>query len=181
MVTGMIAPAEFTTFRLHLRMHSLGDAPAIFLAYAQDMEVTRYLIWRAHPDVETTRAFLQRCVDVWNRQEAFPWVIIHKADQRLIGMIELQITDHHAELGYVLARPYWGQGLMTEAVRVVVQWAMSQPRLSRVEALCDLDNHASARVLEKAGFKKEELLPRRLVHPNLSNEPRDCWRYAMTK
>jgi RimJ/RimL family protein N-acetyltransferase len=51
----------------------------------------------------------------------------------------------------------------------------------RIGAVCDVDNIGSARVLEKSGFVREGLLLRWLVHPNISDEPRDCYSYARVR
>jgi ribosomal-protein-alanine N-acetyltransferase len=139
----MNPPRTLETERLRLRPPALDDAQAIFGEYAQDPQVTRYLTRRPHDSVETTRTFLRRCVQSWERETAFPWVITHKADGRLVGMIEPRIDGHRVDLGYVLARPSWGQGLATEAARVVVDWALGEPGVFRVWAVCDADNGAS--------------------------------------
>lgn len=93
-------------------------------------------------------------------------------------MIELRPTDHGVELGYVLARAYWGNGYMPEAVRAVADWALGEPSVMRVSAYCDVDNAASQRVLEKAGFSPEGVLHRFADVPNESAEPRDAVMYA---
>src|SRR5205807_9435171 len=54
--------------------------------------------------------------------------------------------------GYVLARPWWREGLMTEVLTEVTVWALRQPSVFRIGAVCDFENIGSARVLEKAGF-----------------------------
>jgi [ribosomal protein S5]-alanine N-acetyltransferase len=110
-----------------------------------------------------------------------PWVLTEPGDERPIGMVELRPSGHRAELGYVLARDWWGRGLMTEAARAVVEWALADPRIFRVWAVTDVDNAASARVLEKIGMQREGLLRRWLIHPNLSPEPRDCWSYGRVR
>jgi [ribosomal protein S5]-alanine N-acetyltransferase len=50
-----------------------------------------------------------------------------------------------------------------------------------VWAVCDVDNTASARVMEKIGMLREGLMRRDVLHLNLSSEPRDCWVYAKVK
>lgn len=62
---------------------------------------------------------------------------------------------HRAEIGYWLARPFWGQGIMTDAVRVFVEYAFARFELTRLTAHVFSNNVASARVLEKNGFKLE--------------------------
>ena len=96
-------------------------------------------------------------------------------------MIELRINNFKADIGYVVARPFWGRGIATEAGRSVVEWALLQEGIYRVWALCDTENVASARVLEKVGMGREGLLRRNILHPNVSNEPRDSYCYAIVK
>ena len=177
-------PDLLLTPRLRLRPPVMDDAPRIFAAYAQDPEVTRYLLWRPHASLDETRAFLRRCHDVREQGAAFPWVLTWREGAEagaVLGMVELRADGHRPDLGYVLARPYWGRGLMTEAVRAVIACALAQAGVPRVWAVCDLENSASARVLEKAGMAREGLLRRWLVHPAMGPAPRDCWCYAAVK
>jgi RimJ/RimL family protein N-acetyltransferase len=108
-------------------------------------------------------------------------VILNKARNQLMGMIELRLEGHRASLGYVLAQPYWGQGYMPEAVQALTQWALDQPDIYRVWAVCDVENIGSARVLEKAGWTREGILRRWIIHPNISATPRDCYCFARVK
>ena len=110
---------------------------------------------------------------------AFPWVITRSEDDVLLGMCELRIKRRQVDLGYGLARPFWGYGYATETVQALVDWALAQKEIRRVWAVCDVENHASARVLEKVGMTSEGILHRYLVHPNLSSEPRDCYCFAI--
>ena len=81
----------------------------------------------------------------------------------------------------MLARPFWRRGLMTEALAEVARWAMGQPEIWRIGAVCDTENLASARVMEKSGMIREGVLQRWMLHPNVSLEPRDCFSYALTR
>lgn len=175
-------PPEFLeTLRLRLRPPVMEDAPAIFEQYAQDAEVTRYLVWPPHRDIAETREFLRHCERVWRKGSAFPWAILRKEDHRLMGMIEARINEHGVNLGYALAKVFWGNGYMPEAIQALVDWALRQPEIYRVWAFCDVENHSSARVLEKSGMQREGLLKRWFKLPNRSPEPRDCYCYAKTK
>jgi RimJ/RimL family protein N-acetyltransferase len=60
-----------------------------------------------------------------------------------------------AEIGYWLGEPFWGRGIMTEALRAVTEWSMRQFQLKRIYALPFTANAASCRVLEKAGYMCE--------------------------
>jgi ribosomal-protein-alanine N-acetyltransferase len=124
---------------------------------------------------------VRRCLAVIGDGSVVPCVITERSDDQPIGMIELRLSGHRAELGDVMAQAWWGRGLMTEAARAVVEWALAQPSIFRVGAVTDVDNHASARVLEKTGMQREGLLRRGLVHPGLGPEPRDCWSFGRVR
>lgn len=176
-------PTIFETARLSLRAPVLADAQAIFEGYAQDLEVTRYMTWSPHGSVEDSQQFLQRCLAVWAAQSAYPYVIeLRREEISLpIGMIEMRILGHAMDLGYVLARPFWGQGYGTEAAKVLTQWALEQPEIYRVWAVCDVENPGSARVMQKVGMELEGVLRRYLVLPNVSDVPRDVYCYSLVK
>ena len=70
---------------------------------------------------------------------------------------------------------------MTEALFEVVRWALQQERVFRIGAVCDVENLGSARVMEKAGLVREGVLRRWMMHPNVSDEPRDCFSYARVR
>ncbi len=68
------------------------------------------------------------------------------------------IREGTAEIGYWLAEPFWGQGIMTEAVRLLIREGTAERELHRIEAHIISGNKRSARVLEKNGFIKEAVL-----------------------
>lgn len=174
-------PKTLKTERLRLRKAKLSDAEAIFRQYAQDPEVTKYVSWRAHSDVEETRDYMRMCLLAWDVGKAFHWVIERLEDKQVIGMIIARVDKEKWELGYVLARKYWGRGYMTESLKGLIAWALKQKNIFRIWAVCDVDNAASARVMEKAGMQREGILRRWSVHPNISPEPRDSSCYAIVK
>lgn len=150
----------------------------MFASYTQDAEVARYMVWQPHDSVEATRDFIAGCVAKWNAGSALPCILTLKATGQLIGMLEARPRGHVVNIGYVLARNQWGQGLMVEAIQAFTAIALDLPGIFRVEATCDVDNRLSARALEKSGFLLEGRLARHTVHPNISAEPRDCFIYA---
>ncbi len=161
----MKPPEIIETARLILRPPTLNDAQEIFNKYAQDPEVTRYMVWRPHENIEMTKEFLERCIKCWKDGSAFPWVMTLKSDNTLLGMIEMRLVGYKTDLGYGIARQYWGKGYTTEAVKALVQWAMDQESIYRVWAACDLENLGSAKVLEKAGLQREEIQYTQEPHP----------------
>jgi ribosomal-protein-alanine N-acetyltransferase len=175
------APDEIRTARMRLRKPRATDAPLMFNAYAQDPAVTRYLAWRPHANISETRAVIDRFLAGWEKSEEFTWLLFTNDTSEMIGSIAARPEESGFSLGFLLARAHWGRGYMPEAIAAVVAWAFSQPEVSRVFAACDVENHASARALEKAGFVREDILHRSLVLPNISSAPRDCYGYAITR
>lgn len=172
-------PSSFETARLHLRLPRESDAVEIFSSYAQDPDVTRFLVWKPHAHVGETRGFISECIASLEAGSRFPYVLCSIAKPHTaIGMLEARIAGHEVSLGYVLARSYWGNGYMPEAVRALADLVLSEPRFFRVSAFCDVDNQASQRTLEKAGFAREGRHERFSMHPNVSSEPRPCFMYA---
>lgn len=174
----LLLPRVIHTRRLVLRRPEIEDAPAIFEGYAQDPDVVRYLTWRPHRSIQETREFLRGRIDAWSTGPDFAWVITRLIDSRVIGMIEATVGGYLVSIGYVLAKSEWGNGYMTEAAGAVLEAAISLPGVSKVNAMCDVQNIGSARVLEKIGMTREARLRSFVVHPNVSGEPRDVYVYA---
>src|SRR5690349_7204831 len=103
------------TSRLRLRPPALSDAEQIFRGYAQDPEVTRYLIWRPHRSLAETEQFIRASIDAWSAGTEWPWVITRLSDDAVIGMLAARPDGgHRASVGYVLARTEWGKGYVAE-------------------------------------------------------------------
>ena len=169
-------PALFVTARLTGRIPRADDGPAIFAAYANDPEVTRYLSWRAYDRVEPLNAFLRECVAHWEKGAGhLAWLLCLKGTDKPIGCIGITLEGGgKAMFGYVLARKFWRHGFAAEALTFLVNWALAQPTIYRAWAYCDVENVASLRVMEKAGMVREGILRRWHTCPTLGLEPRDC-------
>lgn len=174
-------PTVFTSARLVLRPPAEDDATHIFERYAQDEDVTRFLIWRPHTSVTDTLAYISRCAEGWVNGGEFTWVVTSRDTGEIFGAIAVRPNGHMANIGYVLARLFWGRGIATEAGRAIVDHALGVGGLHRIWAVCDVENGQSARVLEKLGMQKEGILRRWVVHPNVSATPRDVMCYARVR
>lgn len=140
------------TERLLLRPGWAEDAPALFDAIA-DEAIVRNLAsapWPYSP--KDAKAFLDR-----ERADGEATFLLFRRTleaPQLVGSAGLGTTpDGGSELGYWIARPYWGLGYATEASRAIIDIARNGLRLKRIEAGHFTDNPASGRVLEKLGFK----------------------------
>jgi len=172
-------PDSISTQRLTLRPPRQADAAPIFDAYTQDADVARFMVWRPHTVLKETEGFIEYCMQGWESGQRRPYILTeHGKDSVPIGMLEARMLPHGVDLGYVLQRASWGSGLMTEALIALTEIALAVPECFRVQATCDTDNHASARVLEKAGFTREGRLERHLVLPNIDAAPRASFMYA---
>lgn len=174
-------PENLSTDRLLLRSLRMEDACAIFEGWAQDPEVVRYLIWRPHQSIKETEEFVRSCMLAWENEMHFAYMITLKPGGEAMGMIDARIHPPEVEIGYGLARVHWGKGYMPEAVRALIDWAFQQPSIYRVCATTDVENIASQRVLEKVGMSREGTLHKYIVHPNISDIPRDSYLYAIVK
>ena len=112
---------------------------------------------------EQTRERLAEIIAEVERGEALQWALERRADRRVIGSITvmLEADQPRAEIGYILGREHWGQGYAGEAQRRVIDFAFDEVGLHRLEADTHPDNAASARSLERLGFKREGLLRER--------------------
>lgn len=145
--------------RLTLRRLAVEDAEAVYANWASDAEVTRYLHWETHPDVEVTREVLKTWVESYAQAGYYNWGI--EVDGVLVGNIAAVACDarsQRAEIGYCIGRAYWGQGIMTEALRLVLRFFFEEVGLHRVYLRFDMENVGSGRVMIKNGLTLEGTL-----------------------
>lgn len=86
------------------------------------------------------------------------WAITIKGNPKLIGIIghyRLQPENHRCEIGYMILPQHNGQGIVTEAIKVVLEYGFEDLNMHSIEAVIDPENYASERVLQKNGFVKE--------------------------
>jgi ribosomal-protein-alanine N-acetyltransferase len=148
---------ELVTARLRLRRPVPGDAAAL-LTVLGDLEVTRYHNVPTLTTLAEARALLERLEQRQAARETIRWAIELGEQGEMIGTAGLLRFDwehRHAELGYEIARRWWGRGLAPEAAAAVVGYGFSVTGLHRIEAGVLPGNAASVRVLEKLGFVEE--------------------------
>ena len=154
---------HISTERLTLRELTPADAPSVH-RYASDPAVTEFMVWGPN-SAEDTRSFIAHAIATSQElpRTNFDLAVVHTATQALIGGAALRIGDHRGgEIGYVLHRAHWTKGYGTEIAKALLQLAFDLG-LTRVAATCDPDNHASARVLQKAGLHFEKRIDDHLV------------------
>ena len=148
---------EIETSRLYLRQFSMSDLDDIS-AIRSDPEVMRY-IGTGHPhSIDQVREALGYILAAWKQHGFGRWAIVHKADKKLIGWCGLAFLDNteEIEIGYGIAKEYWGRGFTTEAAAASIRYGFEEMKLNRIVAVAMPENIASLRVMEKIGMKFEK-------------------------
>ena len=145
------------TERLILRKISVGDAQDIF-DYAKRPKVSKYTLWYPHKTINVTLDFIRFIIRNYRAGKPENWGIVNIADNKLVGTIgffNYDLPNRKAEIHYALSDKYSGFGIMSEAVRKVLQFGFKEFRLNRIEAKCMLENAASEKVMQKCGMRYE--------------------------
>lgn len=140
--------------RLYLREIRQGDAEALYRIYT-DPRVVRYHNLERLEGFEAALSFAAWMQSLYPEGLGLRWGLEERRSRDLIGTIGYEYLDprqHGAELSYDLLPAYWGRGLMQEAVGAVLEYVRGRTSLLYLEASAVLENRASLRVLEKAGF-----------------------------
>ena len=157
---------DLVTPRLRLRRLTMGDAADVY-RYSRDPEVAKHVLWEAHRSIGDSRAYLRYMLRRYRSREPASWGIELRSTGRIIGTIGfmwIQQDNAAAEVGYSLAREYWNLGLMTEALRAVIQHGFDDMGLNRIEAQHETTNPASGAVMRKCHMQKEGTLRSRLFN-----------------
>ncbi len=172
-------PPVLHTERLILRQITEADGEGLFDIFA-DAEVTEHYAWDRFTDVGQGHALAARTAEQFRQGEAIRWGLVLAGGSRIIGTCgytRWNRENHFAVIGYDLARPYWRQGLMSEAVAAILSFGFEQLSLHRVEATVLTGNTASAALLTRAGFKCEGVLRERAL---LRGSFRDVQMFGLT-
>ena len=143
------------TRRLVLRRWNQKDAEDLY-RYACDPDVGPIAGWPPHKSIDESRAVIR---DVLNGREAY--AICLKEDGRAIGAIELKLNGHtdltdrddECEMGYWLGKPFWGRGIVPEAVTEMLRRAFEDIGMQKVWVGYYEGNSKSKRVQEKCRFR----------------------------
>ena len=128
-----------------------------FRPIATDPEVMRFITGGAPWSDEQIRAFVDRQVHLYSERGFCRWKLRMKPGGEMIGFCGEGLWHHtpFPEIGWWLARPYWGRGLATEAAAVALRDAFERVQLDRVVSIAMPANTASRRIMEKLGLEFE--------------------------
>ncbi|MDQ3666020.1 MAG: GNAT family N-acetyltransferase [Acidobacteriota bacterium] len=133
-------------------MFTLEDLDDLFLIRS-DPEVMRF-ITGVPSTKEQALAALTKHLNRWQAHGFGHWAVRFKNDPRLLGWCGLDFLDTtpEIEVGYGLARSYWGLGISTEAARASLEYGFEHLHLERIVAVAYPENAASRHVMEKLGM-----------------------------
>ena len=140
--------------RLKLRPWFESDADTLF-KYASDPKVGPHAGWPPHKSVEESVEIIRKFF-----MNNYTWAVVLKETSEVIGCVgylpasssNLKIAEDHAEVGYWIARPYWGKGICTEALQMVIDYCFNEKGFTVLWSSYFPSNPASGRVMEKCGF-----------------------------
>lgn len=149
------------TDRLILRQFNFFDAFDAFRNWTSDKEVTKYITWQPHSDVDVTKKIVQEWVDGYERKNYYQWAIVLKEINQPIGSIGVVDQIENIKLfhiGYCIGSKWWHQGIMTEAFKAVIDYLFTKTGVNRIEAAHDIKNPNSGCVMKKCGMQLEGVL-----------------------
>ncbi|NLO09571.1 MAG: GNAT family N-acetyltransferase [Clostridiales bacterium] len=170
------------TERLHLRRYTMDDAQDMFDNWVNDAQVTRYLQWLPHGDIQITRNILDSWVKSYEKPTTYNWAIELKENTQVIGSIAVvQMSEDYEwfEVGYCLSRKHYNKGIMTEALKAIIRFSFLDVGVNRVQAFHHVGNSASGKVMLKSGMKYEGCLRQYIV--NNQGVFVDCDFYGIVK
>jgi len=146
---------QLETERLILRKLKLEDAPTVFRNWASDKEVTKFLRWNAHADIEVTEQWIKECEELTKDKSRYEWGIVLKEIMEPIGSIgafkNTEDPDRY-EIGYALGKKFWGHGYATEAFRCVINFLANEVGIKHFRCSHAKENPASGAVMRHVGF-----------------------------
>ncbi|MGL4763118.1 MAG: GNAT family N-acetyltransferase [Sarcina sp.] len=152
---------KIETERLVLRRFK-EDANAMFKNWVNDSEVTKFLTWQPHRNIEVTKFILNSWLEEYKKDNFYQWAITLKenGDEPIgtISIVEQNEEIDMVHIGYCMGQAFWRKGIMSEALSSVIEFAIEELRANRVESMHDPRNPNSGKVMMKCGLKYEGTL-----------------------
>lgn len=170
----------FTHGKYELREIGVGDAPEIFKRLTSRLRVMKYLPIKVHTHVKETEKMIVK----WLRYEEngiYVHVIQSKAEKRLVGIITAGRLDHSIAISIQIVPDRHSMGAACVLGPAIAHNLLAHSEIWRLWAYSDVDNVPTINMLHNMGCKCEGLMRRYEVHPNISDEPRDCLLWSITR
>lgn len=151
---------SLTTERLVLRKLRIDDAQDMF-EYTSNSEVTKYLSWNEHKNIEQTKIFINNTLPEYEGVKSYPYAIELKSMKKFIGVLRVYDIDYgnkHCEISYILNPTFQNQGLMVEAINAFISHCFSELGFIRIQAKCMVENENSEKLMKRVGMEFEGVL-----------------------
>lgn len=148
-----------------LREMRISDKKSIF-KYANNKKIYRWTLNIPYPYTEKiAQDWIKRNQIKYKQKNIDDLVLAIDVNGEMIGAIGIHKIEknHKAEIGYWLGEPFWGKGIMSNALKVVIKYAFKEYKLKRLYAGVMLPNIGSAKVLEKNGFVLEGIQKKNIL------------------
>ncbi len=150
------------TDRLILRRYVIEDADAMYKNWASDSEVTKFLTWQPHSSVDVSRSIIENWLKEYSDKKYYQWAIVLKDNGNEpigdISVVHMKEDISMVHIGYCLGRAWWRRGIMSEALKAVMDFMFDTVEVNRVESRHDPMNPNSGKVMQKCGMKYEGTL-----------------------
>lgn len=147
------------TERLLLRKTIDTDAEYMFYNWANDARVTKFMTWEPYENAQQLReSYHQYLMENRDKPDFYDWKIELKSLGQPVGAIGVTVMREDieaVEIGYCLGYDWWHQGIMTEALRTVIQFLFEEVGFNRITAKHDVNNPHSGGVMKNAGMQYE--------------------------
>ncbi|MBE6053417.1 MAG: GNAT family N-acetyltransferase [Clostridium sartagoforme] len=147
------------TERLILRRFKIEDAEAMYKNWASDKEVTKFLTWPPHSNVEVTKTILQDWINNYKNDDFYNWAITLKENEDepigSISAVDKNEKINMVHIGYCIGNKWWNSGITSEALKALIKYFFEEVYVNRVEARHDPNNPNSGKVMMKCGMKYE--------------------------
>ena len=189
-----VGTQELETERILLRRLLPQDADMMYQNWASDPAVTRWLRWEPHKNAAETRELLTAWATLYPNPDYYQWAMVEKATGQVFGSISLvnsllgepqvrtewpglDLIDGAWEPGYCIGQKWWNKGFTTEALQAVVDFWFTQTDGQFLTCCHAVDNPASGRVMEKAGF----VYHHNAIYHKFDGTPVACKSYLLTR
>jgi ribosomal-protein-alanine N-acetyltransferase len=145
------------TERLLLRRLTLEDAPEMF-SMRSNAEAMKYICRPVQTTIEEAKTQILKINEMVNFNDGIGWAVCFKHQKALIGTVSfhhIQKEHYRAEIGYMLQPDHWQKGIISEAVKAIIDYGFNELKFHSIEAHIDPSNIASEKVLQKFKFVKE--------------------------
>lgn len=154
-----IGTKRLETDRLILRKFEISDAEAMYKNWASDPEVTKYLTWPPHENINVTSYVLSDWINQYENKTFYQWAIVLKENgpEPIGGMSIVKMEEHigMVHVGYCVDKKWWHRGITSEALLELIRFFFEEVQVNRIESRHDPHNPNSGKVMKKCGLVYE--------------------------